>query len=87
MGRRWHAVSASLAIADDECLHGRRRQGSIGATGQLQGGATAGELTPCQSRPTAAERSSTKRAWLATLAVDQALPRTDCGFPYDPNIV
>eukprot|EP00808_Paulinella_micropora_P022525 g13968.t1 len=51
MGRGWHAVSASLAIADDECLHGRRRQGSIGATGQLQRGAKAGELTPCPSRP------------------------------------
>eukprot|EP00808_Paulinella_micropora_P022042 g76046.t1 len=51
MGRGWHVVSASLAIADDECLHGRRRQGSIGATGQLQRDATAGELTPCPSRP------------------------------------
>eukprot|EP00808_Paulinella_micropora_P031427 g43394.t1 len=51
MERGWNAVSASLAIADDECLHGRRRQGSIGATGQLQRDATAGELTPCPSRP------------------------------------
>jgi len=32
------------------------------------------------------QRSAARRNERA-LAVDQALPRTDCAFPYDPNIV